>query len=396
MGPSSPREPRRHLRQPFGVTFPRALAATCAIVALTACADVRDSDPGQGPTPSTGESPVDSDDDGLADDTAAVLDVGSGGQGGSLDPDGARGCDKVDFLFVVDNSGSMADEQQALIDSFPQFISAIDARIGASQDFQVMVVDVDAWVFGECPPACTEAAACDATASCGVTLECGYPCALRDLCEDGAYVCNQTQPDSCEDVLGAGVVHPRGRGASATECDFATGARYMTAAEPDLAGAFGCAARVGTGSTADTEQPMDAMVRALATEGDAAACNAGFLRDDAILVVTFITDEDDDPTDSTGSPAGWHDALVDAKHGDADAVVVLGLFGDNDQPGGLCTALSHDFATGAEPAPRLRAFVEMWGERGHVGSVCAEDYAPFFSAAVDTIGQACDDFVPQG
>jgi len=134
------------------------------------------------------------------------------------------------------------------------------------------------------------------------------------------------------------------------------------------------------------------MVRALATEGDAAACDAGFLRDDAILVVTFSTDEDDDPTDSTGSPTGWHDAITDVKHGDADAVVVLGLFGDNDEPGGLCTPLSHDFATGAEPAPRLRAFVEMWGERGHIGSVCA----PFFAAAVDTIGQACDDFVPQG
>jgi len=78
------------------------------------------------------------------------------------------------------------------------------------------------------------------------------------------------------------------------------------------------------------------------------------------------------------------------------AVVVLGLFGDNDQPDGICTPLSHDFATGAESAPRLREFVEMWGPRGHVGSVCAEDYAPFFASAVDSIGQACEDFIPPG
>ena len=170
----------------------------------------------------------------------------------------------------------------------------------------------------------------------------------------------------------------------------------MDANEPDLPAAFGCAARVGTGSSADTEQPMDAMVAAVTNEGAAATCNEGFLRDDAILVVTFITDENDDPTDSTGSPAGWHDALVEAKHGDEQAVVVLGLFGDNDQPDGICEPLSHDFATGAEPAPRLREFVGLWGERGHIGSICAADYLPFFTSAVDSIGTACDEFVPPG
>jgi hypothetical protein len=74
----------------------------------------------------------------------------------------------------------------------------------------------------------------------------------------------------------------------------------------------------------------------------------------------------------------------------------LGLFGDNDAPDGICTPLSHDFATGAEAAPRLREFVGMWGDRGHIGSICATDYSPFFSSATDSIGIACDEFVPQG
>jgi SAM-dependent methyltransferase len=322
-----------------------------------------------------------------------VLDVGQG-TGDDFDPDAGKGCDKVDFLFVVDNSGSMADEQQALIDSFGPFIAAIEQRLGDSHDFHVMVTDVDAWVFGECPAACNDAAACDAAGSCGVTDDCAFPCALRDVCEAGTFVCGQTQPESCEDVMGAGITFPRGVASSNVACEFATGTRYMDAGEPDLAAAFACAARVGTGSSADTEQPMDAMTSALAVTGPSGECNAGFLRDDAILVVTFITDENDDPTDSTGSPIGWHAAIADAKHGDDTAVVVLGLFGDNDQPDGICEPLSFDFSTGAEPAPRLREFVDGWGERGLVGSVCAPDYAPFFASTVDSIGKACDDFVP--
>lgn len=34
--------------------------------------------------------------------------------------------------------------------------------------------------------------------------------------------------------------------------------------------------------------------------------------------------------------------------------------------------------------------------RGHVGSICAADDSPFFTAAVDSIGMACDEFVPPG
>jgi hypothetical protein len=235
---------------------------------------------------------------------------------------------------------------------------------------------------------------CDASGTCETSEDCLVPCALRDLCETGSFACAQTEPFECEDVMGAGVTYPRGRGASASDCAFSTGARYMDANEPDLPASFACAAKVGTGSSADTEQPMDAMVAAVSSQGDAATCNDGFLRDDAILVVTFITDEDDDPTDSTGSPDGWHTAIAQAKQGDDGAVVVLGLFGDNDQPDGICEPLSIDFSTGAEPAPRLREFLGTWGERGLFGSVCATDYAPFFTSAVDTIGKACDDFVP--
>jgi len=320
-----------------------------------------------------------------------------------VDPDGEVGCDAVDFLFVIDNSGSMADEQQQLIESVPGFVAAIEERLPpGTGTFHIMVTDTDPWVYGGCEDSCTESATCEMQSADG-SCNCGYPCALRDLCtEIGDYVCGQTQPMECEDVLGAGITHPRGRDASNTECAFQSGHRYISSGEPDLAGAFDCAARVGTNSSLG-ELPMEAMVEAITGEGEVAACNEGFLRDDAVLVVVVITDEDDNGPnandlegDSKGNPQAWRDALVEAKNGNHKAIISMALIGDGDDPSGICQPLDPMTFEGAEPAPRIREFVELFGEQGIVGSVCADSYVEFFQSAVETIGTACDDFVPVG
>ncbi len=323
--------------------------------------------------------------------------------GSGIDPDGDVGCDAVDFLFVIDNSGSMADEQQQLIDSVPAFVSSIEERlpVGAGT-YHIMVTDSDPWVYGGCEDACTESAACEAQSADG-SCDCGYPCALRGLCSDiGDYVCGQTEPMECEDILGAGITHPRGRDASNETCDFASGRRFIASGEPDLSGAFECAARVGTNSSLG-EKPMEAMIQGLTGSGDVAACNEGFLRDNAVLVVVIITDEDDNGPnandlegDSAGSPLAWVEALVAAKHGNGDAIISMALIGDGDAPDGICAPLDPVTFEGAEPAPRIREFTQMWGSHGIVGSVCADSYAPFFDSAVETIGSACDEFVPVG
>jgi hypothetical protein len=55
------------------------------------------------------------------------------GNGGPSGGDGtdefgpADACSKMDFVFVVDNSGSMAEEQGNLAANFPEFISVIDS-----------------------------------------------------------------------------------------------------------------------------------------------------------------------------------------------------------------------------------------------------------------------------
>lgn len=320
-------------------------------------------------TGATGETGVDATTDG-----GPKLDVGVNDTTGPDMPE--AGCRKVDFLFVIDNSGSMSDEQQNLIQSFPTFISTIQKELKDAQDYHIMVVDTDAYVFAGCELICS---------------------VLFNTCPmaAGDYTCGVTQPEMCEDVIGAGVTHPRGENSSSKDCAFTSGARYMDISEPDLTDAFACAARVGTGSTDDPEKPMQAIVNAVAPKGPSADCNLGFLRPDAILVVTFITDEDDNPGDgSLGTPDGWKASLVAAKKGDESALVVLGLFGDNDQVNSICPPFNPDQATGAEPSARLRQFVTSFGERGVPGSVCAPSYEEFFKQAVAIIDSTCDGFVP--
>lgn len=314
----------------------------------------------------------------------------------TIDPDDMSGCDKVDFLFIIDNSGSMGDEQGNLVSSFPQFIETIQSSLDEAQDYHIMVLDVDAYIYEQCQQACdTAPPECIVDGICSIMAgpACAFPCLLGSVCGiDGGFQCGVTQPEECEDVLGAGVTHPRGQGSSNQDCMFSTGARYMDSTQPDLSATFECAAQVGVSSYAGTERPMEAMVQAVSSSTEAATCNTGFLRDDAILVVTFITDENDEVGDSAGTPAGWKQALISAKNGDESAIVVLGLFGDNDQPGGICQDLVD--SDGAEPAPRLREFVDSFGDKGFFGSVCAPSYDEFFQQAVGLIDVTCDEFIP--
>lgn len=306
--------------------------------------------------PTSGESGPKLDILGNEDEMGTAGDAGDG-----------NGCKKVDFLFIIDNSGSMLEEQDNLAASFPAFINSISSTLSDAQDYHIMVLDTDEWVYAGCE------------------LLCLFP-SLPGICV--GYQCGVTQPEQCEDVLGAGVTHPKGANASNVNCNFVSGKRFMTDAEPNLPGTFQCAARVGTDSTNDPERPMEAMVAAVSGVGAAGTCNEGFLRDDAILVVTFITDEDDNAGDgSTGTVDTWRQSLIAAKNGDEQAIVVLGLFGDDDLPNPICNG-------GAEVSPRLRQFVDSWAGHGFFGSICAPDYDDFFQAAVDIIDTTCDEFEP--
>jgi hypothetical protein len=292
------------------------------------------------------------------------------------------GCEKVDFLFVIDSSGSMEDEQGNLIAAFPAFIQTIQQELQA-QDYHLMVVDTDAGAAGSTTITCSPDPQCcqNNCAVFGAGAVCnGRPCVPSN--------------EPCDDVLAAG----KNDDLNGNPCNFSSGTRFVTDAEANLVGAFECAGRVGIAGSG-AEKTMQSMVEAVTVQNGAGQCNAGFLRDDAILVVTFITDEHDDDTssESTGDPATWKSALVTAKNGDENAVVVLGLIGDLDQPSPVCTEdlTQTGGVDGAEASPRLRQFAESF-VYGQWGSVCSPSYDVFFEQAVGVIDTACDEFVPPG
>jgi hypothetical protein len=304
----------------------------------------------------------DSSDDSAGGSAGPIFDVGSGDTDGAM-PDPEAGCRKVDFLFVIDNSVSMENEQDALVGAFPGFIEAIENTLSAGSDYHIMVTDTDDW--GRCTPG-----------GCS-----------HDTCQaDNQYAC---QPifDACDKARGAGVVHPAGEYASNQVCNLFGGNRYIVEGEPDVESAFECIARVGVAGN-PSERPMDAITAAMSDEINApGGCNDGFLRDDAILVITFISD--DPHYEDTDGPAQWYNAVLDGKNGDADAVVVLGLtpHWDGCREGDGDTRGEH-----------WEQFVSMWGDHGLHGNVCstAQDYVSFFEMAVSTIDEACDNFEPPG
>jgi hypothetical protein len=85
---------------------------------------------------------------GAGETTGVKLDLGAQGDFGR--PDG-EGCRKLDFLFVIDNSNSMANEQSLLIDAFPGFVAAIEAGLPQATDFHIGVTKTDVFGFDDDP-----------------------------------------------------------------------------------------------------------------------------------------------------------------------------------------------------------------------------------------------------
>ena len=187
------------------------------------------------------------------------------------------------------------------------------------------------------------------------------PLCCENACASGGSTCNgfdcsDLPITECDREWGAGQIYS----ADGQSCAIDDDRRFMLHTQTELTATFGCAANVGVYG-AGAEKPMLAMGHALSDElNGAGGCNQGFLRDDAILVVTVITAEEDDNTDpnlpgSPGDPPDWIDALVQAKGGNPDAVVFLALVGDSNLPDGECAPGGMPNTGGAEAAPRLQA-----------------------------------------
>ncbi|MCY0987870.1 hypothetical protein OV203_12095 [Nannocystis sp. ILAH1] len=290
--------------------------------------------------------------------SSGIPDVGMIPDGGDGPPPGCKG--KVDIVFTISSAKTMEVVQTRLKASFPGFVTTLESEFG---DFDYHILSANTSALWGHPVLCAD---------------------CKDVCpEVPEYPCGVT-PEPCDTVQGAGVTYPIGKNASNKRCDLASGLRYITPGQPELEEAFTCVASMGTNGA---DQVAEATVKALADGiNGPGGCNEGFLRDDALLVVVAIQDTYDQ--ESEGTPEDWRDALVVAKGGDADAVVLLVISTDKDDPAGLC-----GYKPSSEHA--LRTWTELMQPNAKFGSACAMDYVSFFDTAATMIKSQCDVFVPQ-
>lgn len=283
---------------------------------------------------------------------------------GPTQPAGCAG--KIDFLFVVSSGGSMKGSQEQLVAALPPFMDAIQEQL-PDFDYHILSANTDkSWALEDCS-VCTEG--CD-------------PQGSPPYCSAAV--------TACDKKIGAGVVFPTGLYAANRRCDIDSGLRYLTTGQKNLDEVFACTAQVGIYGGPRT---AEAMVAALQPEindpTDDYACNGGFLREDALLVVTIIQDDYDQV--SSGTVDEWIEALRAAKNYDDNAFALLLLTTDIDVDyQQLCHPNKYN-----ETKNRLRLLAEGV-EHSFIGSICLKEYAPFFAEHVGALVDLCDDFVPPG
>jgi hypothetical protein len=165
---------------------------------------------------------------------------------------------KVDMLFVVDNSGSMAEEQSILQSSFSSFISGFIAN---GVDFHIGVITTD--------------------------------------------VSNDGNSSYWSSKL-SGYVSPNMGCLLSKYSSY----KFLTNQTPDLVNKFKANVRVGT-SGSGSEQGLNSALQAL-SDSRLSGCNSGFLRDDALLSVIVVSDENEDIVGATGTSAQKVAARVSA------------------------------------------------------------------------------------
>jgi hypothetical protein len=332
-----------------------------ALGALTgvACAD---SDRGAGGADGDADTDTDTDTDG---DTDA-----------DSDADADIGCDKMDILFVVDDSGSMACEQEMLTSSFPGFIQVLEEynnanadqisyRIGVTSTGRSLDYSIDAPLF---PP---------------------IPMSEDGLDGDLVEVDGQKWIDGPGD----------------------------TAA---ITAAFAEAASLGTGGPS-FEMPLECMREALDKDASGGN-NEGFLREDSLFIAVVITDEDDCSRTDNDFTISHDQCMTDAAYPPDEVLVPLQEFKDflNGRFGGTdrwvfvtisgatdCDTTSwssdscdpeEDPYAGAFESVRLMDWMNNYvgvteSDNGVFADICTTNLPDALAAALAKMEVACDEYV---
>jgi len=166
----------------------------------------------------------------------------------------------LDIVFMIDNSGSMQQEQENLARNFPVFISALESLPEGLPNVHIGVVSSD---LGAGKYAGPNVEGCTKIGGDGGVFQ-ASPRGMGGACT------SFPRPESYLSVNG-------------TKQNFAG----------DISSAMSCIAQLGTRGCG-FEHQIAAVWKALGGDvGGVPAVNKGFLRDDALLAIVLITDEDD-------------------------------------------------------------------------------------------------------
>jgi hypothetical protein len=273
---------------------------------------------------------------------------------------------KTDILLVIDDSGSMSEEQENLRQNLEAFVAAL-ADSAVPHDFQIGITTTDVMEFdgrdhyGSEPP------------YDDYSWPVPYP--------KGALVAVNASALTDASDIGDFVYDPTG--------GFG-GDRILRARDPAVAETFQANVLLGTHG-AGKEQPFHAAQLAL-SDAMTQGANAGFLRPGARLGLVILTDEDDcsepaPPFVATSNPL-CHDGNVKARRlpppaefltflegpiageqRDPVVAVIAGFAPDTLQPTGCAT--SYDRPT------RLASLLDAMGpERSFRGSICDASFGP--------------------
>jgi hypothetical protein len=206
-------------------------------------------------------------------------------------------------------------------------------------------------------------------------------------------------PDPASFMITGEPAGPPNQDNGSVECNFESGERWIVGtalrAPADVRAEFECVGAIDrveadditagncTGNN-DDEQPVNAAITAL-TDPAISGDNAGFLREDALLVVVAITDEDEQPIPNKNANE-LYDQRVGVK-GDVANVVFLGIGGGSDCTGPYGTANN---------AAKLHSVADLFiaQERGVWWDLCAGNLGDGLDQALEVIETACDEFDP--
>ncbi len=269
----------------------------------------------------------------------------------------SEACRKMDLIFIIDDSGSMSQEQGNLATNFPMFANVLNTYVtttGEELDYRAAITTTGI----------------TATITTQIPTTPPFP-PFPPI----------TTPQSGDD------------GEFRQSCGMTR--RWLERTDPNMPSTFACAADVGTSGPGIEMQLRAAQLAAMP------ATNPGFLRDDALLGIVILTDEDDcSHTATTFTTTG------DACDGDPNLQMPAEVIASLDQIKGDRgrwaaaviagqTNCESSFGTAVE-GERLKQFAQQAGANVVFGDICGGDLAPVLAQALDTFQAACDNFPPVG